>query len=319
MFAAPSAGKIAIASGASASKANFALALANRCTAAGGVMTEFASGTNLSTYVCAPSTLTGATYTSTPDASFVPFSGSTLVEVRLNVTGGSFSAVCLSKLGTSSWNTGSCATVNAGGAADTYVDPATGTAVAAPANTVVMGGLLDVAPDKFPASVIGNLLVGLPGAIDAGFFQTFGVAANDTLYTAMFNAQKSRGLLNAAYLVTDTAQPGCVPQVGKPQMAALLVDSEFGGLYSTQGARFFAWDVAAGTTLNYVRRVETSGTQAAAQVYFLNAGNGGNLPVVPQGAACTNTGTTAVNGGSLIGTVNVCSQSTTRLAQCSAS
>src|SRR5262252_7913761 len=92
-FAAPSPGQIAISSGASASKNNLKIVLTKLCNDNAGVLTEFTDGTaNISTYTCTTAALSGATYAaSTP----VNYRNTAFAEVRLNVNGGSFTAICL--------------------------------------------------------------------------------------------------------------------------------------------------------------------------------------------------------------------------------
>jgi len=296
-FAAPAPSQIAISSGASASKNNLKLALANRCT---GTLTEFTDGTsNVSTYTCSSSgALTGNTYgASTP----VNFLGTAFAELRLNVNGGSFTAICLLNNWVGNPNCPS---------PDQYVDPTTagagttGTLAAPPAGSIVVGGLMDVEPAAFPFSVRQGLT--LPTVVPAGFAQAFGVAVSSDLYTAMFNDQKGAGKLPSTCLVTDTGKPECVPVVGKAQMSSILSDNDFGNVYGTLGANYLAPStLAVGTNLNYARRVDTSGTQASAQVYFMGTQcNPNALAVVPQGSATgTNHGAVTVYGIATTGNV----------------
>jgi hypothetical protein len=166
----------------------------------------------------------------------------------------------------------SCGTVNVGSAPDRYVDPATGTTVLPQAGQVVVGGLMDVAPDTWPTGVTAGLT--LPAAGDTGVAQTFGVAVSDVLYTAMFNNQKSAGGATVAKpipstcVVTDTAKLECVPTISKGQMATIMANNDFNPAY-TNGAGFLGGSALNGTLLEYNRRADTSGTQASAQAYFL--------------------------------------------------
>lgn len=259
-FAAPAASRIAVASGASASKGNLGLTMGSLCIAGGGVMTEFTSGGNISTYVCSTVALTsgaGGTYVTTPDANFRNFNGTSYAELRLNVAGGSFTAV---------------QTLD-GSYVDNYLDPATNTTPAViPAGATLVGGLMDVEPTAFPATVLGSLAI--PAVTAAGVAQAFGVGASNLLYTAMFNDQKSAGTptvdkpIPSTCLVTDTGNPTCVPTISKGQMAAIMDGNTFNSA-KLLGAQFLAPSLAANTELRYVRRVNTSGTQASAQNYFL--------------------------------------------------
>jgi hypothetical protein len=274
-FAAPNAARIAISSGASATKGNLALAMGALCKASNinNVLTEFASGSNISTYVCADTAVTGGaagTYVSKANTEFKNFAGTNFAELRLNVSGGSFTAVCA----LNGWTAGtSCSTVNPGGAADSYRDPATLTNVLAAAGQVIVGGLLDVSPDTWPAGVTSGLSI--PSAEPTGVAQTFGVAVSDTLYTAMFTEQKAdtggatiAKPIPSSCLVTDTTKLECVPTVSKGQMATIMANNEFNDAYS-RGAGFLGGATLDGTILEYNRRADTSGTQAAAQAYFL--------------------------------------------------
>jgi len=300
-FAAPQAARVAISSGASATKGNLKTSLTALCASAGGTLTEFTSGSNISTYVCADATVTGGaagTYVSKVSTSFKNFSGTSFAELRLNVAGGSFTAVCA----LNSWPAGTaCADVNAGGAPDKYYDPATQTNVLPAAGQVVVGGLMDVAPDTWPAGVTAGLT--LPAADNTGVAQSFGVAVSDTLYTAMFNAQKSGANATIAKPipstcgVADTAKLECVPTISKGQMATIMANNEFNAAYSN-GAGFLAGDALNGVELEYNRRANTSGTQAAAQAYFLG------LPCTG-GTALTIVDAPAVGSNNVVGAIKV--------------
>ncbi len=297
-FAAPLASRIAVSSGASATKGNLKVALTNLCSSGGGALTEFASGGNISTYVCnTTANISSAGYASAADATFKNFSGTSFAELRLNVTGGSFTAVCA----LNGWpSSTACGTVNAGGAPDLYRDPATLTNVLPAAGQVVVGGLMDVAPDTFPNNVTNGLT--LPSVDNTGVGQTFGVAVSDTLYTAMFNNQKSAGgatiakPLPSTCAVTDTAKLECVPTISKGQMATIMANNEFNAAYSN-GAGFLAGPALNGTELEYNRRADTSGTQASAQAYFLG------LPCSPSPLSVVDA--PAVGSNTTIGAIKV--------------
>ena len=250
--AAPNASRIAVSAGASAIQGNLTLAMQNLCSAAGGVPTTFASG-HFTTVVCATTAVTSGaagTYATKPDSDFINFAGTSFAEFRVNVASGSFGAVQILN-----------------GVGFTFRDPITLTQIAAPAGSVVVGGALDVEPSKFPVTTIGanTLFPSFP----VGVAQTFGVAASLPLYEKMFNAQKAAGTIPASCLVGDTAMPYCVPSIGKAQMASIMADNEFNAAYS-RGLAFLTNDAAdEGVELRYIRRVDTSGTQASAQNYFL--------------------------------------------------
>jgi hypothetical protein len=271
-FAATPAAQIAISSGASASKGNLALALKSLCSAS---FAEYKNGSNVSTYVCA----TGS-FSATPTAAeyaastAVKFTGTAYSELRLNVAGGSFTAACL----LAGWPTSTkCPT------ADLYLDPAAGANAAAPTGSVVVGGLMDVEPNGFLSTVRTGIATPA-SVVTAGFAQAFGVAVSNDLYAAMFADQQAAGKVAASCLVSDTAKAECVPVIGKAQMAAIMSSSSANDAY-TKGAAFLAPSLASGTALTYARRVDTSGTQAAAQQYFLgNVCNSTPVPVVGESA-----------------------------------
>jgi hypothetical protein len=284
-LAGPAATRIAISSGASASKGNLLLALQSRCA---GTVTEFIGNGNVSTYVCAPGALTagpaGTYATNVNTSDFTNFTGTAFAELRLNVSGGSFTSVCWFQGGAGSvgWpatGTTACPPV------DLYVNPAATTlsvleAVSPNQTTgpVAIGGLSDLEPTGFLGTVRGTLFI--PPAAPMNFGQTFGVAVSNDLYNAMFTDQAP--LLGTGCLVTDTKKPECVPTIGKAQMASLMSGNTGSSAYS-RGANFLAPSVPFGTLLTYARRVDTSGTQAAAQQYFLgNVCNISSIGVVPE-------------------------------------
>jgi hypothetical protein len=288
-FAATPAAQIAISSGASASKGNLKLALASRCS---GQLGEFRNGNNISTYVCAPAGSFGngdaPTATEYNNAAAMNFTGTVFAELRLNVNGGSFSSVCL----LANWPAGTACP-----AAETYQDPATGALAAPPSGSVVVGGLSDVEPTGFLASVRSGI-ANPPVVASASFGQTFGVAVSSALYTAMFNDQKAAGTLPSTCQVSDSAIPACVPVIGKAQMATIM-SANTANTWYTNGANFLAPSLPVGTAITYGRRVDTSGTQAAAQQYFL-------------GNVCNANGSIGVvAGGTTAGAVTVANLSTT--------
>lgn len=291
-FAKPTADKIAIASGASATRGNQAVALGNLCTAAGGVMSTFGSG-NIWTYVCADTAVTSGaagTYKSKASSAFKNFAGTAFAEARVNVSGGSFSAVCL----INNFQAGTaCDVINGAGVPDKYFDPEAAAVANAPAGSVVVGGLMDVAADNWPSSVTAGLTI--PTVGDSGVAQTFGVAVSGALYGKLFDAQKSSGSATLAKpipstcLVTDTAKLECVPSVGKAQMATIMANNYFNAAY-TKGLGFLTGNSADdGVTIEYARRADTSGTQAAAQVYFLGTScSSAALPVIDVSSVAIN-------------------------------
>ncbi|MCA3243140.1 MAG: hypothetical protein ING89_17745 [Rubrivivax sp.] len=250
--AAPNTSRIALSAGASAIQGNITLAMVALCTANSGTATSFVSG-NFTTVVCANSPVVGGagnSYVTKPNADFINFSGMPFAEIRFNVANGSFGSVQILN-----------------GTAFTFRDPATLTQIAAPAGAVIIGGVSDVETNRFPSGTIGTNTL-FPNA-KLGAAQTFGVAASTALYTKMFDAQKAAGLIPASCLVGDTGLSYCIPNIAKAQMATIMANNEFNAAYS-KGLGFLTGVPADdGIELRYLRRVSTSGTQAAAQNYFL--------------------------------------------------
>jgi hypothetical protein len=288
---------IGISSGASASKNNLKLALANRCSA---TLAEYTDNTaNISTYVCATGTFsTPPNATDYANSTPVNFTGTTIAEMRLNVNGGTFTAVCL----LANWPVGTKCP-----APDLYVNPAAATPnssaalAAAPQNAVTLGGLMDVEPSGFVPTVRAGIANPV-SVVSATFGQAFGVAVSDTLYQALFVDQYNAGALPASCTAGQTAQAECVPVLGKAQMASIM-NNNVGTAAYTNGVGFLMLTAAQKTALNgvnltYARRVDTSGTQAAAQQYFL-------------GNVCNSAGVTVIGESGSSGAITVTALPTT--------
>ncbi|CAD5373510.1 conserved exported hypothetical protein [Rubrivivax sp. A210] len=264
-FAAPAGNRVAVSAGASAIQGNLTLAIRSLCVAP-NVATSFISG-NFTTIVCADAAVTGGaagTYVSKPDADFKNFAGLPYAEFRVNVGNGSF---------------GNIQILN--GVPFTFRNPATLVNTdPAPAGAVIVGGANDVQPEFFPLATIGNNTLFPSTAI--GIAQVFGVAASSALYDAMFADQKASGLIPASCNLADTGISYCIPSIGKPQMATIMADSAFNSAY-LRGVGFLAGAALDGVELRYARRVDTSGTQASAQNYFLGLPcSKGELSIVPE-------------------------------------
>lgn len=279
VMAATAPANIAISSGASASKNNLKIVLQSLCGS--NTFTEYTDGTsNVSTYVCSTG---GTDYAS---SSPVNFTGTAFAELRMNVNGGSFTAACL----LANWPAGTSFPV-----ADQYWDPAAAGMAAAPTGSVVVGGLMDVEPTAFLQSVRSGITTPT-SVISAKFGQAFGVAVSGALYSAMFADQQSK--LGQGCTETAYSRPECVPVIGKAQMATIMAGGGGNAAY-VKGANFLApSQLAAGTQLTYARRVDTSGTQASAQQYFL-------------GNVCNTNGITVVGAGASAGAITVTALPTT--------
>ena len=248
--AAPNANRIALSAGASAVQGNVRLAVESLCSGTGKFPTSFISG-NFTTVVCANvANLTAAQYASKPNADFPGFNNLPFAEIRFNVSNGSFGSVQI--LNNVSFN---------------FRNPGTGLNTDPTPGGVIIGGISDVETNRFPDSTIGSNTLATNTKLGAA--QAFGVAASIDLYTKMFTAQQAAGLIPAVCTVNSTGLSYCIPNIAKAQMATIMSSNDENAAYA-KGLGFLT-GVAAddGTELRYVRRVNTSGTQAAAQNYFL--------------------------------------------------
>ena len=287
--AAPGPAEIAYSAGASAIQGNLQTALDIICKANGGtfkvsrIVQTGAANNNFASYVCANATVTVANYataTYTNYSAGIPFK-----EIRLNVDQGSFSAI-----------------QQVNNVALAYYNPATDANFTPAPNTIVrLGGALDVQPESFPADTIGALLV--PVTLPLGVAQAFGVTVSQPLYVAMYNNQLSAGSATvdkpipsscgAGNALTSTGKLECIPTISKGQMATIMANNPFNAA-NTLGAEFLGGAALNNVELGYARRVDTSGTQASAQNYFLgNVCSAVRLGVVEQGPA----------GGQVLGTL----------------
>jgi hypothetical protein len=93
--------------------------------------------------------------------------------------------------------------------------------------------------------------------------QGFGVMVSESLYNAMMAKQKAEGRLPADCAAGDFTAGKCQPGISKAEYAAVVDAGNFN--YVANGA--LTGDAG---VVNLCRRVETSGTQASSNVYFLN-------------------------------------------------
>lgn len=101
--------------------------------------------------------------------------------------------------------------------------------------------------------------------------QGFGVMVSESLYNAMMAKQKAEGRLPADCAAGDFTPGKCQPSISKEEYAAVIDGNNFA--YVANGA--LSGD---GNVVNLCRRVETSGTQASSNVYFLNNSCGTGNP-----------------------------------------
>ncbi|MDO8314908.1 MAG: hypothetical protein Q7T00_06665 [Rugosibacter sp.] len=275
--------------GASAIRNNVAASIKKQCTAAGGSLTVFKNGSSTSSlanqmaYVCS----TG-------------LAGTSITTVYHTVTGGSLNSI----LGMSNdvakqqipvnIASGTCAAAVAGtGALLGYSVRANcaNEAVASPSD----GGWSDVeyAPVREQVDI---LTAGTDGfTIDdvaqtaTNVAQAFGVGVSEKMYKDL---QAAQGI---ACTAGDPA-PACQPSLNKADIVSLINSNTFAP--HKNGAQ--ALGLTSGATVEYARRVTTSGTQSSAQVLFLGKGclagvNGGELPVIGDDVLVGTTNT--YNGG----------------------
>ncbi|MDP2025343.1 hypothetical protein [Sulfuriferula sp.] len=113
--------------------------------------------------------------------------------------------------------------------------------------------------------------------LNGGFAgQGFGVMVSESLYNAMMAKQVAEGRLpvsaGSASCVAGNFTPGaCQPSISKEEYAAIVDGGNFA--YVANGALSGDTNV-----INLCRRVETSGTQASSNVYFLNNSCGNASP-----------------------------------------
>lgn len=93
--------------------------------------------------------------------------------------------------------------------------------------------------------------------------QGFGVMVSESLYNAMMVKQVAEGRLPVDCATGDFTAGRCQPSISKAEYAAVIDGSNFS--YIANGA--LTGDAG---VVNLCGRVETSGTQATANVYFLN-------------------------------------------------
>lgn len=122
------------------------------------------------------------------------------------------------------------------------------------------GGFSDVEGDIWKARGVWVPAAGVTYTTKAGFAgQGFGVAVTNKLYAAL---QAAQGLTVGDYTVANQ------PSITKQQFTSILSQT---GAYHTDWTPFLgAAEPTATNNMNLCRRVNTSGTQASMEVFFLN-------------------------------------------------
>lgn len=267
--------------GASASSVNVMKAAKNLCS---GTFKLYKTNTTTNSL---GNQFTGVCSTDLTDTSFS--------QVRMNVAGGSASAVTATT-----------------GAATTFLAPVEGSCTAITGTEALASFTLF----KCPAAQLNDNHLSDGGYLDvegpifnsayaaedfslAGFSQAFGVAVNSTLYNALQTAQFGAG----ASCVTNTATKytaACQPNITKAKVTS-LISGDTATDAKTKGGQFLVGGTDT-TKITYCMRPQTSGTQQAAQSYFLNyaatGSNGGKEPVIGQNINLGTKYSSLLNSGS---------------------
>lgn len=270
--------------GSSASSINVVRGLTNLCTTAGGTATVYKTSAavnalgNQFTVQC----MNGATP--------VDFDGTSVNETRVNVAGGSESAVTNAAAFPGSTTTGflvptgACTSLAAGAEALQFLAAGQmkncGTTLADTNKSD--GGYLDVEGPVFNATKYdaGDF-------VPTGFQQVFGVAVNSTLYNALQTYQKTAagGSIVASTCAAGATTPECQPSISRAQIASLINNDLFNAAKTSGGP--YLVPGSAVTKITYCQRPQSSGTQQSAQLYFLGYAVtgplGGNETVVNAG------------------------------------
>lgn len=197
------------------------------------------------------------------------FAGTTENEVQFDVTGGSLNAILFSDDGAGEVLAGDGKFLPSTTAGCTATTVSTGpltfasgklmncSASATLTTAKSIGGFLDVEPAVFQAQ---NVIAGDYSAsvLPATFSQVFGVAASKALYEALQTAQG---------LTVGSTTPANQPSISRAQIVSMMNSIDFNEA-KNKGPKFLV-PTTTETNITYCRRPSTSGTQAAAEVYFL--------------------------------------------------
>lgn len=153
-----------------------------------------------------------------------------------------------------------CTLVGTSGGVTVYKSCATTTA----SNSVRPdGGFSDVEDDLWPTLNQGTNFVHKA----ANVAQLFGVAATEELYKALQDTQKADGRMDLA-CATGNFTPGpCQPTISTAEYRSLISSSAVGNYHNDWSPIVGA--AGAGKAVRVCRRVDTSGTQASSNTYFL--------------------------------------------------
>lgn len=179
------------------------------------------------------------------------------------------------------------------------------------------GGFSDVEAaifqDQLATLDASDLNVGGLTSIGALATQTFGIAVSNDLYKAMQDAEKAAGKMDSTCATGDFTPGKCQPNISREQYQSIASNS---GGYHTDWAPIVG-AAGSGKNVHLCRRVDTSGTQASSNVFFMQNPcargvlTGGEL--VPANASNT-TPTFIVTENSSTGNVKTCLNNATTAA-----
>jgi hypothetical protein len=129
-----------------------------------------------------------------------------------------------------------------------------------------VGGFSDVEPGILPAALGGgDAAVNAKGvAAQANFGQAFGVVVSKPLYRAL---QVQQGIAANTDALDPTYDPANAPSITKEQYAAI---ADAAGAYHTDWSPIVGAAAGTGHKVILARRVNSSGTQASSNAFFLN-------------------------------------------------
>lgn len=277
--------------GASAIRNNVAASIKKLCTDASGSLTVFKNGASTSSlanqmaYVCS-----------------APMAGTGITTVIHTTTGGSLNSIlgmsnAVAKQQVPVSLTSGCTAPVAGSSALAGYSVSANCALEASA-AASDGGFSDVEYGPVSEQVTG-LTSGTDGFtigdVNPGFTgvaQVFGLGVSEKMYKDL---QAAQGLI-AGGCTAGNPLPACQPSLNRADVASLINNNEFAA--HKNGAE--ALGLTAGASVEYARRVTTSGTQSSAQILFLgkgclSGGNGGQMPVI--GDEIASGATKSYNGG----------------------
>lgn len=250
-------------SGASATSNNYMVALAGMCSTGNYKIFKTNTTTNA----------LGNQFTITCDTTFKYTSGGVTentgeTEVRFDVTGGSINSVLFTQEAVTNGEP-QAATGSYLPAVPASCTAITGTGPLAFAGAKLfkctnaletgqksVGGFTDVEPPIFKAN---GVLTSDYSFDNATFSQAFGVGVSKDLYEALQAAQG---------LTVGSTLPAQQPSVSVAKLASLMNNNDFNDA-KAKGPKFLL-PATTQTNISYCRRPNTSGTQAAAQLFFMS-------------------------------------------------